>query len=332
MGPRLLRRMLLIRRFEERCLELYSQAAIRGFLHVYIGEEAVAVGVLDVLEPDDAVVSTYRKYGHALARGLDPHRVMAEMFARTEGYSRGRGGSMHLFDTAARFFGGNAIAGGGLLPALGLALADAIRGGAGRVTACFFGEGAVAENEFHETANLAALWRLPLLFCCENNLYATGAASPRPQAQADLALKAAAHEIPSWSVDGMDVLAVRAAASRAVDAVRSGGGPHFLELRTYRLRTHSMCDPRQCQGRDEVRQWQRHDPIPALAGQLRESGTLGNNDLADLDRTVAADVDAAVAFAEASSLEPVQELTRFVYADPTERTTTAPGPREGGQR
>jgi pyruvate dehydrogenase E1 component alpha subunit len=190
----------------------------------------------------------------------------------------------------------------------------------------------VAEGEFHEIAGLAALWQLPLLFCYENNLYTMGTAPPRSHTRTDLALKATAYEIPSSSVDGMDVLAVRAAASQAVDTIRSAGGPHFLELRTYRLRAHSMCDPRRCRSRDEVRQWQRHDPIPALAGHLRESGLLGNDDLAGLERTVAADIDAAVAFADAGSLEPVHELTRFVYADPRRRTATGPGRREGEQR
>lgn len=314
-GRRLLRQMLLIRRFEERCVELYSQAAIRGFMHVYIGEEAVAVGVLDVLGPDDAVVSTYREHGHALAHGLDPGRVMAEMYGKVEGCSRGRGGSMHLFDAATRFYGGNAIVGGGLPLAAGLALADKMRG-LPRVTACFFGEGAVAEGEFHETMNLAALWQLPVLFCCENNLYAMGTALQRSESQTDLALKASAYEVPAWVVDGMDVLAVRASAARAIEAVRAGGGPHFLELRTYRFRAHSMYDPERYRSKDEVREWQRHDPIPAFNAVLREGGLLSDDDLSGMEKGITSTIDAAVAFAEAGTPEPLGELTRFVYADP----------------
>jgi pyruvate dehydrogenase E1 component alpha subunit len=314
-GLRLLQQMMLIRRFEERCVELYTQTRIRGFMHVCIGEEAIPVGVLDVLGPDDAVVSTYREHGHALARGIDPGRVMAEMYGKVEGCSRGRGGSMHLFDSATRFYGGNAIVGGGLPLAVGLALADRMRG-LTRVTACFFGDGAVAEGEFHECLNLSALWQLPVLFCCENNLYAMGTALQRSQSQTDLALKAAAYEVPAWSVDGMDVLAVRAAAAKAVDAVRGGGGPHFLELRTYRFRAHSMYDPERYRSKDEVREWQRHDPVPAFDATLRELGMLTDEDVAGLTKAVEIAVEAAVAFAEAGTLEPVEELTRFVYAEP----------------
>jgi pyruvate dehydrogenase E1 component alpha subunit len=317
-GLRLLRTMIRIRRFEERCVELYSRSAIRGFMHVYIGEEAVAAGVLDVLDDDDAVVSTYREHGHALARGLEPARLMAEMFGKVEGCSRGRGGSMHLFDAGTRFYGGNAIVGGGLPLAVGLALADRMRG-LDRVTACFFGEGAVAEGEFHECLNLAALWQLPVLFCCENNLYAMGTALDRSQSQTDIAIKASAYELPAWTVDGMDVLAVRAAAGRAVDAIRAGGGPHFLQLRTYRFRAHSMYDPERYRSKDEVHRWQQHDPIPAFQDTLRERGILGEQDVAGLEAEVAAELDAAVAFAEAGTLEPVEELTRFVYADPEGR-------------
>jgi pyruvate dehydrogenase E1 component alpha subunit len=218
----LLREMLRIRRFEEECAKLYSATKIRGFLHLYIGEEAVAAGVMPALAPEDAVVATYREHGHALARGVPAAAVMAEMFGKAEGCSRGRGGSMHLFDAKARFYGGNAIVGGGLPLAVGLALADKYLRRE-RVTACFFGEGAVAEGEFHESLNLAALWRLPVLFCCENNLYAMGTALGRSESETDLCLKAASYEIPAWPVDGMDVLAVRSAAQRAAVAFAEAG-------------------------------------------------------------------------------------------------------------
>jgi pyruvate dehydrogenase E1 component alpha subunit len=312
----LLRAMLRVRRFEERCVELYSASKIRGFMHLYIGEEAVAAGLLSTLAPDDAIVATYREHGHALLRGVSARAVMAEMFGVVEGCSRGRGGSMHLFDADARFYGGNAIVGGGLPIAVGLALSDALMGRP-RVTACFFGEGAVAEGEFHECMNLAALWQLPVLFCCENNLYAMGTALERSESQTDLALKAAAYEIPAWPVEGMDVLAVERAAARAVDAVRNGGGPHLLELRTYRFRAHSMYDPELYRSKDEVDRWRERDPIPAFEGRCRDAGLVTDDDMAAIEEEIATEIDDAVAFAEAGNLEPVEELTRFVYSEAT---------------
>ena len=309
-----LREMLRIRRFEERCVELYSSERIRGFVHLYIGEEAVAVGVMSALRPEDAVVATYREHGHALARGIPAAAVMAEMFGKVEGTSRGRGGSMHIFDAATRFYGGNAVVGGGLPLAAGLALADAMTG-RHRVTACFFGEGAVAEGEFHETMNLAALWHLPVLFCCENNRYAMGTALDRSESETDLALKAAAYEMPAWPVDGMDVAAVADAAARAAEAVRGGGGPHFLELRTYRFRAHSMYDPDRYREKAEIERWKERDPIALLRGRLEGDGFLTPADVEAMDAAVAEEIDAAVAFAEAGTLEPVEDLTRFVYSE-----------------
>jgi pyruvate dehydrogenase E1 component alpha subunit len=311
---RLLHEMLRIRRFEEKCAELYQAEKIRGFLHLYIGEEAVGVGVMQALEPEDAVVATYREHGQALARGVSMNAVMAEMFGKLEGCSRGRGGSMHLFDAAARFYGGNAIVGGGLPLAVGLALADKMQGRQ-RVTACFFGDGAVAEGEFHESLNLAALWHLPVLFCCENNLYAMGTALHRAQSQLDLALKAASYQIPAWPVDGMDVLEVEQAARQAAALVREGGGPCFLELRTYRFRAHSMFDPQLYRDKSEVEEWKTRDPIPALIRRLQDAGMISEADLAALETEVAHEVEAAVAFAEAGAWEPVEELTRFVYRE-----------------
>ena len=310
----LYRNMLRIRRFEERCAELYSATKIRGFLHLYVGEEAVAVGVMSALAPQDAVVSTYREHGHALARGVPADAVMAEMFGRVTGCSRGRGGSMHLFDAATRFYGGNAIVAGGLPLAVGLALAEHLRGSR-VVTACFFGEGAVAEGEFHECLNLAALWHLPVLFCCENNLYAMGTALARAQAATDLALRAASYGLVSWAVDGMDVLAVRQAALRAAESVRSGAGPVFLELRTYRFRAHSMYDPERYRSKAEVERWRERDPIDALEGRLLATGELAEHARAELEREVAAEIDAAVAAAERAPLEPVEDLVRYVHSE-----------------
>jgi len=307
--------MLRIRRFEERCVELYSGEKIRGFLHLYIGEEAVAVGVSEALQPDDAVVATYREHGQALLRGLSADAILAEMFGKVEGCSRGRGGSMHLFDAAMRFYGGNAIVAGGLPLAVGLALADKLQGRE-RVTACFFGDGAVAEGEFHESMNLAALWHLPVLFCCENNLYAMGTALARAQSQTDLALKASSYEMAAWAVDGMDVLAVEEAARSAAEAVRTGGGPHFLELRTYRFRAHSMYDPDLYRDKVEIEKWKERDPIALLVARMRAEALLDDEQLAEIDEEVTAEIDAAVEFAEAGHLEPIEDLDRFVYSEP----------------
>jgi pyruvate dehydrogenase E1 component alpha subunit len=315
-GRALLRRMILIRRFEEKSAELYTQGKIRGFLHLYVGEEAVAVGTSVALEPGDAVVATYREHGQAIMRGVPPGAVMAEMFGKATGCSRGRGGSMHLFDAERRFYGGNAIVAGGLPLAVGLALADEMQGVA-RVTACYFGEGAAAEGAFHESLNLAALWHVPVLFLCENNLYAMGTAIWRSQSRIDVADKALAYGIPARVVDGMDVLAVEQATREAADAVRSGAGPRFLELRTYRFRAHSMYDPELYRTKAEVEEWRKRDPIPLLAATLRAQGALDDAALAQLEREVAAEVEAAVRFADESPLEPVSDLLRDVLTPVT---------------
>lgn len=313
-GLELLAAMVRIRRFEERCVQLYSEQKIRGFVHLYIGEEAVAVGVIGQLAAQDAVVSTYRDHGHALARGIPAAAIMAEMFGKVEGTSHGRGGSMHLFDAATRFYGGNAIVAGGLPVAGGLALADQMLGRPG-VTACFFGEGAVAEGEFHETMNLAALWRLPVVFCCENNLYAMGTALARSESETDLVRKATSYDMTASAVDGMDVVAVEHAAAQAVEHARSGRGPVFLELRTYRFRAHSMYDPERYRLKEEVDQWRQRDPIDAIRNRLSEQGPSIQAELDAIEADVATEIDEAVAAAEAGSLEAVSELTRFVYSE-----------------
>ena len=308
-----LRQMLRIRRFEEKCAELYSAGQIRGFLHLYIGEEAVACGVMPELQPGDAILATYREHGHALARGVPAGAIMAEMFGRQEGCSRGRGGSMHLFDASRRFYGGNAIVGGALPLAAGFALADRMRGEP-RVTACFFGEGAMAEGEFHESANLAALWGLPVLFVCENNFYAMGTALERSESDTDLCEKAASYRMATARADGMDVLAVAEAARAAVQHVRTGGGPFFLELQTYRFRAHSMFDPELYRDRAEVERWKQRCPIAGFIARMQAAATLGTADVDALEAEVAAEIAAAVAFAEAGTLEPVERLTHDVYA------------------
>lgn len=306
-----LRQMLLIRRFEEKSAEMYSATKIRGFLHLYIGEEAVAVGVMAALGAEDAVVATYREHGQALARGMSARSIMAEMYGRLEGCCRGRGGSMHLFDTSIRFYGGNAIVAGHLPMAAGLALADKMLK-RNRVTCCFFGDGAVAEGDFHEAMNLAGLWQLPVLFLCENNLYAMGTAIRYTEASTDIAAKGSAYNMAAAAVDGMDVMAVEAAALKATAHIRQGKGPFLLECRTYRFRAHSMFDSDLYRSREEVEQWKERDPILVLSGRMRVAGLLNDQELAALEESVAHEVDDAVTYAEAGTDEPVEELTRFV--------------------
>ena len=307
LGVPLLIDMLRVRRMEEKCAELYGATKIRGFLHLYIGEEACASGVLRAVGPKDNVVATYREHGHALVRGVPMTAIMAEMFGKATGCARGRGGSMHLFDASRRFYGGTAIVGSGLPLAVGLGLADTMLG-RDAVTVCFFGDGAVAEGAFHEALNLAALWQLPVLFVCENNLYAMGTALTRHQSQTDLTVKAASYNMPATSADGMDALAVHAAAVEALASVRDEGGPAFLELRTYRFRAHSMFDPDLYREKAEIEAWKQLDPIPALAGQLRAAGLLDDAGYAALDAAAEAEVAEAVAFAEAAEWAPVDDL------------------------
>ncbi|MFF0282398.1 pyruvate dehydrogenase (acetyl-transferring) E1 component subunit alpha [Rhodococcus aetherivorans] len=303
--------MLRIRRMEEKAAELYGAGKIRGFLHLYVGEEAVAVGALHALDPGDTVVGTYREHGHALIHGLSMNAIMAEMFGKQEGCSRGRGGSMHLFDAATRFYGGNAIVGGGLPLAVGLALADKMQK-IPRVTACFFGEGAMAEGAFHEALNLAALWQLPVLFCCENNLYAMGTALARSESQTDLCAKAAAFGVPTLRTDGMDVLAVHETARAGVSHVRSTGGPMFLEFQTYRFRAHSMFDPELYRDKTEVERWKERGPIHTFSARLKALTLLTEEQFRQLDAQAVAEVDDAVAFAEAGTWEPESDLLRDV--------------------
>ncbi len=311
----LLRQMLLIRRFEEKAAELYQVGKIRGFLHLYIGEEAVGVGTMQALGADDAIVATYRDHGHALARGIPAGVLMAEMFGKANGCSRGRGGSMHFFDVSRRFYGGYAIVGGGLPIAVGLALADKMRG-VERVTACFFGEGAVSEGEFHESLNLAALWKLPVLFLCENNLYAMGTALSIAQAETEIAIQARSHRIPAETVDGMDVLTVEAATKRAAEAVGRGEGPQFVEFQTYRFRGHSMADPELYRTKEEVEEWKKRDPIVLFRRKLEEWEMLTDPDFAQIEASIDAEIGEAVACAEDGEWEPVEDLMKDVMVRP----------------
>jgi pyruvate dehydrogenase E1 component alpha subunit len=312
--PELLRRMVFLRRFEERCAQLYQQTKIRGFLHLYVGQEAVATGVMAMMQPDDAAVATYRDHGHALMKGVEAGAVMAEMFGRVDGCSAGRGGSMHLFDASHRFYGGNAIVAGGLPVAVGLALGDKMQG-LNRITVCFFGEGAMAEGEFHECMNLAALWRLPVLFACENNLYAMGTALERSEAATNLALRAVGYGMPAWSTNGMDVTEVVDSAQRALLHIRGGHGPVFVEFQTYRFRAHSMYDPELYRDKAEVKHWRGQDPIDLVRVRLEQSGDLDQSSYDQMIAEVEAEIDEATEFADASGIEAVGDLERHLYAE-----------------
>lgn len=310
----LLKQMIRIRRFEERCVSLYSEEKIRGFLHLYNGEEAVAVGVMQALTPQDAILSTYREHGHALARGVPMQSIMAEMFAKESGCSKGRGGSMHLFDSKRRFYGGNAIVAGALPLAVGLALADKMQQ-RNVVTCCFFGEGAVAEGEFHESLNLAKLWQLPILFICENNRYAMGTALALEESNQNIHLKAASYDIASEVVDGMKVLDVEAAAQTASTAIRSGKGPHFIECQTYRFRGHSMFDTQLYRDHNEVEEWKLKGPIVQLTQRLKETQQIEAAELATIEKAVQQEIDEAVSYAENAAIEPVANLLKHLYAE-----------------
>ena len=314
LARKLLHGMVRIRRFEEKAAELYSAGKIRGFLHLYIGEEAVATGAMQALRPEDAVFATYREHGHALMRGISAGAIMAEMYGKAEGCSRGRGGSMHLFDAATKFYGGNAIVAGALPMAVGCALAQKMQRRS-ELTACFFGEGAVAEGEFHESLNLAELWKVPALFLCENNLYAMGTALERSEADTDLVEKAGSYNVPAKSVDGMDVIAVMHAVQEAADLVRAGNGPCFLEFRTYRFRAHSMFDAELYRSKAEVERWKQHCPIAGFAARAAREGWLAAGELEAIEAEAALEVGQAVAFAEAGTWEPVDQLTRYVYTE-----------------
>jgi pyruvate dehydrogenase E1 component alpha subunit len=310
----MLKTMMRIRRMEELCAELYTQEKIRGFLHLYIGEEAVAVGVMSHVRPQDNVLATYREHGHALLKGVSAKVIMAEMFGKLGGCCRGRGGSMHLFSRQHRFFGGNAIVAGGIPQALGLALA-AKQLGEDRLSFCFFGEGAMAEGVFHESANLAALWQLPVVFCCENNRYAMGTALERSESQTSMVTKARAYGIESVAVDGMNALACYEQTAQAVHFAHLEQKPYFLEFKTYRFRPHSMFDPELYRDQQEVNEWKQLCPIASLKAKLLADGSLQESQILQFAKDIEVEMQAALAFAEASPLEPLSELTRFVYSE-----------------
>lgn len=311
---KLLYQMMLIRRFEEKSAELYTKEKIRGFLHLYIGEEAVAVGVLQSMSPEDNILCTYREHGQALVRGVDAGAIMAEMYGKLEGCCKGRGGSMHLFDVSKKFYGGNAIVAGHLPIAVGMALADK-KLKRNQITCCFFGEGAAAEGEFHEALNLASLWQVPVLFVCENNLYAMGTALRYSHAQINLESKAAGYNISSSSVDGMDLLSVVQATKDAVNSIQRTGNPYLLVCNTYRFRAHSMFDAELYREKEEVEAWKKRDPITAFSKLLLEHQLLTEQEINEFERKIDSEIQRAVDFAEAGTWEPVDQLTSFVYSN-----------------
>src|SRR5271157_4256175 len=304
--------MMLIRRFEERAGEMYARARIGGFLHLSIGEEATIVGSARALRAEDYLISTYRSHGHALVRGTPPENVMAELFGRVDGCSGGRGGSMHMFDLARRFMGGYGIVGGNLPIAAGIALASDLQG-TDEVTLCTFGDGASNQGTFGETLNLAALWKLPVVFMVTNNQFGMGTALRRHSAVTDLRRKGESLGVPGMRCDGMDVLDTHAVLADAIERVRQDRRPVLVEAVTYRFRGHSMADPEQYRTKEEVAQWRERDPIPAFAELLLGEGVLDEAALELIDAEAIARVDAAVAFAEASPFPAPESLYDDVY-------------------
>ena len=308
------RQMQLIRRFEEAGARLYMQGAIRGFLHLYVGQEAIAVGAISTLGPDDYVISHYRDHGHALARGMDPKVVMAELCGKATGSSGGRGGSMHLYDANLRFMGGHAIVAAQLPIAVGLALASQYRA-EDSVVLCFFGDGAVNEGEFHESLNLASLWKLPVLFFLENNLYGMGSHIDQTHAAGrDIYTAAEYYKIPAVQIDGMDLMAVRESTMEALTQVRSGTGPVFLEAMTYRYRGHSMADPEAYRETSELDEWRANDPIERFKTLALAEALISEDELAEIEKDAADAIDEAVTFAQESPDPEMGSLYDNVYA------------------
>jgi len=316
LARQLLTDMLLIRRFEEKAAEAYTLGKIGGFLHLYIGEEAVAVGATSALRPDDYAISAYREHGHCLAKGADPKRTMAELYGRRDGLSGGKGGSMHLFDKSVNFLGGHAIVGAHLPIAAGVGFAVKYKGG-DQVVVCYFGDGAVPEGEFHESMNLAALWKLPVIFLCENNRYAMGTSVERALAQTEIWKFGQTYGIPAERVDGMDVLAVREAVARAVTRARQQKTPSLLEADTYRYRGHSMRDPAGAvyRTKDEVEREKLRDPIVLFREKLLAAEVLSEADVRAIEKDVNDRVDEAVAFADASPEPPGESLFTDIYKE-----------------
>ncbi len=313
------RRMLLIRRFEEASARLYMQSLIGGFLHLYIGEEAVAVGAISLLEPQDYVITHYRDHGHALARGMDPKACMAELCGRATGASGGKGGSMHLFDASRHFMGGHAIVGGQLPIGVGIGLGIKMQGKNAAVM-IFFGDGAVNEGEFHESMNLASLWKLPVVFFLENNLYGMGTHVDKTHAAGrDIYNSAEYYKIPAVQIDGMDLLEVREATTEALRRVRAGNGPVFIEAMTYRYRGHSMADPVKYRENSEVEEWRINDPIDRFKALALEEGLITTEEMEAIQKEVAEVIAEAIDYAKESPFPELEVIHNNVYAHRTSK-------------
>ena len=310
---RLYKQMVIIRLLEEKCEELYQKGKIGGFMHLYIGQEATGVGAVSARRPDDNVITAYRDHGIALACGMAPRSIMAEMLGKVTGCCKGKGGSMHLADVNLKFWGGHAIVGAHIALATGLAWADQRRG-SDAVTLCFFGEGASNISYFHEGLNLAAVWKLPCVFICENNSYGMWTPVAKASAVTEIRQKAVAYGMPSDVADGMDLLAVRAAAEKAIAHVRAGNGPYFLEIITYRYRGHSMGDQRPYRAQEEIRRWQANDPIGRFEKVLLDAG-LPQTEIAALDKAAEAEIADAVQYAEESPFPALDEIWKDIYAE-----------------
>jgi pyruvate dehydrogenase E1 component alpha subunit len=307
--------MVLVRRFEEKAAEIYSAGKIGGFCHLYIGQEAVAIGSISAVRKDDYAVTSYREHAHAIAKGMSPESVMAELYGKATGCSKGKGGSMHMFDKEVGFLGGHAIVGGQIPLATGVAFASKYKG-TDQVTLCFFGEAAVNQGAFHESLNLAQLWKLPCIYICENNQYGMGTSLERAMASQDISQKARAYDIAAEFVDGMDVLAVREATLRAVERARKDYLPTLLEVRTYRFMGHSMSDPGNYRTRAEIERHQERDPIKLFQADLKADGVLSDSEIQEIEAQVKEQVEKAVRFAEESPFPDPKELYTDVYATP----------------
>jgi pyruvate dehydrogenase E1 component alpha subunit len=311
----MLYQMILIRRFEEKAAEAYTLGKIGGFCHLYIGQEAVAVGSIAALRPEDYVMTSYRDHGHAIARGTSPDEVMAELFGKAGGCSAGKGGSMHMFDRDTNFLGGHAIVGAQIPLATGVAFASKYKG-TGQVSVVYFGEAAVNQGVFHESLNMAQLWRLPCVYVCENNQYGMGTSLARAMSQQDVSQKACAYGLASEFVDGMDVLAVYDATCRAAERARKESLPSLLEVRTYRFMGHSMSDPGNYRTRAEIEKYQERDPVKVLAASLKNKGIADDAKIKEIEDGVRAEVERAVKFADESPEPAPEELFTHVYANP----------------
>ena len=309
--------MIVIRRLEERAAELYQQGKVGGFLHLYIGQEAVCTGIASVRQPQDRIITSYRDHGWAISSGIDPKIVLAELLGKQDGCSKGKGGSMHLADTKKNFWGGHAIVGAHLPIAAGLSLGDVYQGNLDAITICMFGEGATNIGFFHEGLNLSKVWHLPVLWVCENNRYAMGTAVERASAVSEIRQKAEGYGIPNKRIDGMDVVKVRQEVSLILSKMRKEGGPYLLEIMTYRYRGHSMGDPERYRDKEEVKKWEKEDPIGIFRQYLLDEKIATEKELEELEAKAEKVIEAAVDFAESNPNPGKETLFEDIYVEPT---------------